>query len=152
MGIPHYSSQHFYCYLDSNKAWEVIEGKTMGYDRDIDELYPENFITENNIANYNKAIQQLLLPDEQYYLFDSRCEDYALTSLGRIFNVKYLNQLSVYFSSVSLITLIRDRKFNIATEFAKHNWPFNIDTIKHTYNNYKWKYCIKGIFYNHDNK
>ena len=151
MGIPHYSGKQFHCYLDSNKAWEVIEAKTMGYDRDIDELYPKNFITENNMANYNDKIQQLLFPEEQYYLFDNRCEDYALTSLGRVFNVKLLKQLSVYFSSKRMVTLIRDRKFDIATEFAKHNWPFNIDTIKRTYNDNKWKYCDKGIFY-HNNK
>ena len=149
MGIPHYSSNLFYCYLDSNKAWEVIETKTMGYDRDVDELYPENFLTEKNMLNYDDKIKSLLFPDEQYHLFDSRCEDYALTSLGRVFNVKLMNQLSVYFQIESLVTLIRDTKFNIATEFTKHNWPFNIDNIKQLYNDNKWKYCDRGTFYNH---
>ena len=49
MARSDYKGKQFYVYLDSEKAWEVIEKRLMGYDIDVlDELYPEHFDTDKN--------------------------------------------------------------------------------------------------------
>ena len=51
-----------------------------------------------------------------------------------------LGKVKVYFKNNDIIAHIRLTKYNLSTEFAKHKWPFNIDTIKHKYNENKWNY------------
>jgi hypothetical protein len=60
MAIPYYSSSMFITYLDGDKAWDLIERKAMGYDVDMDELYPEHFITEVTSVKYLENILPLL--------------------------------------------------------------------------------------------
>jgi len=96
MATSHYDSKMFYTYLDGDKMWELIEQKVMGHDVNFDKLYPEHFITEVTSIKNEENIQSMLLPDEQYYLFDGDCDNYAITSLGRIFNAKYGTQSKVY--------------------------------------------------------
>jgi len=138
----------FYTYLDGDKAWEIIEKKTMGYDANIDELYPEHFVTEVTAIRNEEKLKSLLLPDEQYYMFDGDCDNYCITSLGRIFNAKYGTQNKVYFAKDRITTNIRNTKIYFAAEFMKMGWPFNIDSIKRNYDNYKWGYHHKGINHN----
>jgi len=144
MGTPFYTSEQFQVYLDPHKAWEIIEYKAMGYDRDIDELYPEAFLTEKKAIRFDRVIKQLLLPDEQYVLLPGICEGYALTSFGRVFNLELINQCVVYFSPNRLQITIRNNKINFATEFMKNNWSFNINDIRQLYINNKWNYQWNG--------
>ena len=55
MGKPYYTSSMFVTYLDGDKAWDMIEKKVMGQDVDLDDLYPEHFITEVTTKIYFTA-------------------------------------------------------------------------------------------------
>jgi len=148
MGIPFYTSSMFVTYLDSDKAWDLIEKKVMGQDVDMDELYPEHFITEVTSARNEENIKQLLIPDEQYHMFEGDCDNYCITSLGRIFNAKYGTQNKVYIAKNKITTNIRSTKIYFVAEFMKQGWPFNIDNIKQLYDDNKWAYHYKGINHN----
>jgi len=65
MGTPHYSGPMFYTYLDSDKAWEIIEQKIMGYDVSLDKLYPDHFLTEVTSIKNEKKIQSMIMPAEE---------------------------------------------------------------------------------------
>jgi hypothetical protein len=138
----------FYTYLDGDKMWELIEQKVMGHDVNFDTLYPEHFITEITSVKNEENIQSMLLPGEQYHMFDGDCDNYAITSLGRIFNCKYGTQSKVYIAKDRITTNIRTTKVYFAAEFMKMGWPFNIDNIKRDYDKYKWAYHYKGINHN----
>lgn len=138
MASAEYNSRQFQVYLDAEKAWEVIEYKAMGYDRTVDELYPKEFITENNIQKYADILNKLLIDNEQYVLLDGMCEGYALTSFGRVINCKYGSIVIIYFSNQSLSVSIRGVKIDFAGQFMKMGWSYDIDTIKHIYNKNKW--------------
>ena len=149
MARSDYKGKQFYVYLDSERAWEVIEKRLMGYDIDVlDELYPEHFDTDKNAIKYNKVMDKLVMPGEQYSLFEGKCEGYAITSFGRVFNVKHINQVIVYISKTEMRTTVRNIKIEFATEFMKNGWSFNIDNIKQLYDKNKWKYQRAGINYN----
>jgi hypothetical protein len=148
MGKSHYDSKMFYTYLDGDKAWLLIEQKTMGHNVDFDTLYPEHFITEVTSVVNEEKVQSMLLPDEQYSLFGGDCDNYAITSLGRIFNAKYGTQSKVYIAKDRITTNIRTTKIYFAAEFMKMGWSFDIDTIKHNYDKYKWAYHYKGTNHN----
>jgi hypothetical protein len=148
MATSYYDSKMFYTYLDGDKAWEMIEKKAMGYDVDFDTLYPEHFITEVTSIKNEENIQSMLLPNEQYYMFEGDCDNYAITSLGRIFNAKYGTQSKVYIAKDRITTNIRTTKIYFAAEFMKMGWPFNIDNIKQLYDNNKWAYHYKGVNHN----
>jgi len=148
MGTSYYDSKMFYTYLDGDKAWEMIERKAMGHDVDLDKLYPDHFITEVTSVVNEEKIQSMLFPDEQYHMFDGDCDNYAITSLGRIFNAKYGTQNKVYIAKDRITTNIRTTKIYFAAEFMKMGWPFDIDEVKRTYDKYKWAYHYKGINHN----
>ena len=59
MGKPNYDSKMFCTYLDGDKAWLLIEQKVMGYDVNLDTLYPEHFLTE---ITSNLATTAMILP------------------------------------------------------------------------------------------
>jgi hypothetical protein len=148
MAIPHYDSKMFITYLDSDKAWELIEQKTMGYDVDLDSLYPEHFLTEITSIQNNENLESMLLPNEEYYLFGGNCDNYCITSLGRILNAKHQTQNKVYMSKDNIKVCIRTTKIYFATEFMKHGWSFNIDEVKRRYDDNKWSYHLKGTKHN----
>ena len=152
MGIPFYTSSMFVTYLDSDKAWELIEKKAMGQDVDMDELYPEHFITEITSVRNKENIKPLLLSGEQYNMFEDNCDNYCITSYGRIINANLMTQSKVYFSHDTIKVCIRLNKINFVTEFAKHGWSFNIDEIKRRYDENKWRYNHKGNVYNVTNR
>lgn len=142
MARKEYTGKLFQTYLDSDRAWEVIEYKSMGYNRDIDEIYPAHFITETKPEEQLNYLHSVLFKNEKYKIYDGMLNDYVLTSLGRVINIKIQTQLIAYFKSTSLIILIRNNKINLADEFMKYEWPFTIDGIKRTYDKYKWRYTI----------
>jgi len=144
MGKPFYTSSMFITYLDGDKAWDMIEKKVMGQDVDLDDLYPEHFISEVTSVQNEDKIQLMLLPGEQYHMLEGNCDNYCITSLGRMFNAKYGTQNKVYIAKDRISTNIRTTKIHFAAEFMKMGWPFNIDTIKHDYDNNKWNYHYKG--------
>ena len=148
MAIPYYSSSMFITYLDGDKAWDLIERKAMGYDVDMDELYPEHFITEVTSVKYLENILPLLFPDEQYHMFDGECNNYCITSYGRIFNANLVTQSKVYFGQEDIKVCVRLTKIHFATEFMKHGWSFNIDEVKRRYDDNKWSYHLKGTKHN----
>jgi hypothetical protein len=148
MATAEYNSKMFYTYLDGDKAWDLIEKKVMGHNVNFDTLYPDHFITEVTSIKNEEKIKSMLLPDEQYYLFGGDCDNYAITSLGRIFNAKYGTQNKVYIAKDRITTNIRSTKIYFATEFMKHNWSFDIDEVKRNYDKYKWAYHYKGINHN----
>ena len=148
MGKPNYDSKMFCTYLDGDKAWLLIEQKAMGYDVDFDSLYPEHFLTEITSVQNEEKIKSMLFPDEQYYMFEGDCDNYCITSLGRIFNAKYATQNKVYFAIDRITTVIRKTKIHFATEFMKMGWSFNIDEIKRRYDDNKWSYHFKGTNHN----
>jgi hypothetical protein len=148
MATSQYDSKMFYTYLDGDKAWDLIEKKVMGYDVSLDALYPEHFITEVTSVRNEERIKSMLLPDEQYYMFSGDCDNYAITSLGRIFNAKYETQSKVYIAKDRITTNIRATKVYFAAEFMKQGWSFNIDEIKRNYDKNKWAYHYKGINHN----
>ena len=148
MGKPYYTSSMFVTYLDGDKAWDMIEKKVMGQDVDLDELYPEHFITEVTSVTNEENIQSLLFPDEQYHLFEGDCDNYCITSLGRIINAKYKTQSKVYIAKDRITTTIRSIKIYFAAEFMKMGWSFDIDKIKRDYDNNKWAYHYKGTNHN----
>jgi hypothetical protein len=152
MATANYKGKQFFTYLDSDKAWELIEQKTMGYNVDMDILYPEHFHTDKNSIKYCEILDKLVMEEEQYSLFDSKCEGYAITSFGRVFNAKHINQVVVYFSRTEIKTTIRQDKINFATEFARLGWSFNINDIKRKYDENKWKYQKGGVNYHMDPK
>ena len=148
MGKPYYTSSMFITYLDGDKAWDLIEKKVMGQDVDMDELYPEHFITEVTSARNEENILPLLFPDEQYHMFGAECDNYAITSYGRIFNANLATQSKVYFYQEDIKVCIRLTKLKFMPEFAKHGWSFDIDTIRQRYDENKWRYLYKGTKYN----
>ena len=153
MATANYNSKQFYCYLDSEKAWEVIEKRLMGYDIDVlDELYPEEWDTDKNAIKYKEVLDKMLFEGEEYTLLAGKIEGYCLTSFGRLLNVRYPNQVIVYFAKDRITTSVRNIKIYFAAEFMKMGWPFNIDEIKRKYNKYKWKYQKSGINYHIDQK
>ena len=152
MGIPYYSSSMFITYLDGDRAWDLIEKKVMGQDVDLDDLYPEHFITEVTSARNEENIKPLLLSGEQYHMFGAECDNYCITSYGRILNANLITQSKVYFSQDNIKVNVRLTKINFATEFMKHGWPFNIDEIKRRYDENKWRYNYKGNVHNVTNR
>ena len=148
MGKSHYDSKMFYTYLDGDKAWLLIEQKTMGHNINFDTLYPEHFITEVTSVVNEEKVQSMLLPDEQYSLFSGDCDNYAITSLGRIFNAKYGTQSKVYIAKDRITTNIRTTKIYFKQEFENQGWEFNIDEIKHNYDKHNWAYHYKGVNHN----
>ena len=148
MGKPYYTSSMFVTYLDGDRAWDLIEKKVMGQDVDLDDLYPEHFITEVTLVANEENIQSLLFPDEQYHMFEGDCDNYCITSLGRILNAKYKTQSKVYIAKDRITTTIRSIKIYFAAEFMKMGWSFDIDTIKRNYDNNKWSYHYKGTNHN----
>ncbi len=144
MGTPHYNSKMFYTYLNGDRAWELIEQKAMGYNVNFDSLYPEHFITEVTSLKHNENLESMLLPNEQYYLFEGDCDNYCITSLGRIMNAKYKTLNKVYFAKDRITTVVRKTKIYFATEFMKQGWSFDIDTIRRRYDDNKWAYHYKG--------
>ena len=148
MGKTHYDSKMFNTYLDGDRAWQLIEQKIMGHNVNLDDLYPEHFLTEITSVVNEEKIQSMLIPGEQYYMFEGDCDNYAITSLGRIFNAKYGVQNKVYFAQNRITTNIRTVKIYFVAEFMKQGWPFDIDTIKQLYDNNKWAYHYKGINHN----
>ena len=147
MGIPFYTSSMFVTYLDGDKAWDMIEKKVMGQDVDLDDLYPEHFITEVTSVRNEENIQSMLISGEQYHMFEGDCDNYCITSYGRIFNANLITQSKVYFAHDNIKVCVRLNKINFATEFAKQGWPFNIDEIKRRYDENKWRYNYKGNVY-----
>lgn len=140
MARQHYTSKQFCTYLDANKAWDIIEYKTMGYDRDIDELYPEHFLIEKQADKNKKLLDSILLSGEQYAELEGKCVGYVLTSNGRVINLKSGNQTSIYFKQNTITISVRDIRMDLATEFMKYGWPFDKNEIKRLYDKYKWKY------------
>jgi len=140
MATAAYNGKLFYTYLDSDRAWELIEKKTMGYDVDIDELYPEHFQTDKTALNYQKVLDKMMVEGEEYKLLDDKCDGYAITSFAGIINAKHINQTLIYISKHNVRSSIRTIKIDMATEFAKYNWPFNINNIKRIYDENKWEY------------
>ncbi len=140
MARQHYTSKQFRTYLDANKAWDIIEYKVMGYDRDIDELYPEHFLIEKQASKNKALIDSMLLPGEQYVELEGKYAGYALTSNGRMINLKSGNQTSAYFKKGHIVVPVRDIRMDLATEFMKYGWSFDKDEIKRLYDENKWKY------------
>lgn len=140
MATAAYKGKLFYTYLDSEKAWEMIENKVLGNNVDIDELYPEHFHTDKNAIKYQQVLDKMMLEGEQYTLLEGKCEGYAITSFGRIINTKHINQTLVYISKKGVKTSIRGIKIDFATEFIKHGWQFIINDIKRIYDENKWDY------------
>jgi len=149
MARTEYTSKQFCTYLDAEKAWEVIEYKLMGYDRDIDELYPEHFLVEKQMIAQQELLSKLLMSGEQFKILENEYSGYALTSNGRVFNTKSGNQIVVYFKKDQIVVSIRSNRINLATEFMKYGWSFNIDEVKRLYEKNKWKHLwgIKKINY-----
>ena len=145
MAREYYTGKLFNTYLNSEAAWEIIEYKAMGYDKDIDVLYPEHFKIEQKHTDYKQFLDTLLLPKEQYHIFDDKLDNYILTSNGRIINAKTNTQVFVYFKQHCIVCHIRNIKIDLTTEFMKYGWSFNIDDIRRTYDKYKWRYQWKGI-------
>jgi hypothetical protein len=138
MATANYNSKQFSIYLDSEKAWEVIEKRLMGYDIDVlDELYPDDWDIEKNATKYQSVLDKMLFPKEEYKLLEGKLDGYCVTSLGRVLNVKHPNQVIVYFAKGRISTSVRNIKIFLAAEFVKMNWEFNIDNIKHNYDKYK---------------
>jgi hypothetical protein len=148
MGKPYYTSSMFVTYLDGDKAWDMIEKKVMGQDVNLDDLYPEHFITEVTSVRNEENIQSMLIPDEQYHMFEGDCDNYCITSYGRIINANLMTQSKVYFSHDNIKVCIRTTKIYFATEFMKHGWSFNIDEVKRRYDDNKWSYHLKGTKHN----
>ena len=144
MGITHYNSSMFHTYLDGDKAWDLIEKKLMGYNVDVDDLYPEHFKTEQTSLVYEDNLKSMLLEGEQYHLYDGMKDNYCITSFGRVINAKYKNQTCVYFGFNNISVTIRMIKFHMADEFMTYGWHFNIYTIKRIYDENKWEYKWKG--------
>ena len=140
MATAAYKGKLFYTYLDSEKAWEMIENKVLGNNVDMDELYPEHFHTDKNAIKYQKVSDKMMLEGEQYALLNDKCEGYALTSFARVLNVKHINQTLIYISKKGVKTSIRGIKMDFATEFMKYGWSFNIDKIKRVYDENNWTY------------
>ena len=140
MPNANYKGKMFITYLDSDRAWELIEKKTMGYDVDMDDLYPEHFQTDKTALNYQKVMDKLMMEGEEYQLLKDKCDGYAITSFARVINVKHINQVLVYISKHNAQTSVRNVKIHFATEFAKYGWSFNINDIKRRYDENKWDY------------
>lgn len=140
MATAAYKGKLFYTYLDSEKAWEMIENKVMGNSVDMDELYPEHFHTDKNAIKYKQILDKMMMEGEQYQLLNSKCEGYAITSFARIINAKHINQTLVYISKKGVKTSIRGIRIDFATEFMKYGWQFIINDIKRIYDENKWNY------------
>jgi hypothetical protein len=147
MGVTKYKST-FHTYLDSDKAWDIIENKVLGYDVDIDDLYPESFIVETTSLQYGINVQLILLEGEEYVLLEGDCDNYCITSFGRVLNCKYLTQNTVYFGKNNRVTTqVRSTKILLGKEFSKQGWTFNSNNIQQIYDKYEWRYCKAKVFY-----
>lgn len=133
-----YKSAKFKVYLDAEKAWEVIEYKAMGYNRNIDELYPDAFQTETISKGYNNTITEILVPGEKYDLLQDQWFGYAITSYGRLISLRHNKMLGVYVKTKDITTDLRNKKVKFSEEFKKRGWNFNIQNIINNYKTYEW--------------
>ena len=145
MRVTYYNSSMFHTYLDGDKAWDLIEKKLIGYNVDVDDLYPEHFKTEQTALVYGDNLKSMLLEGEEYHLFDGIRDNYCITSFGRVINAKYKTQNCVYFASDKISVSIRAIKVWMADEFMTYGWHYDIDNIKQIYDENKWGYKWKGI-------
>jgi len=75
-----------------------------------------------------------------YVELEGKYAGYALTSNGRMINLKSGNQTSAYFKKDHIVVPVRDIRMDLATEFMKYGWSFDKDEIKRLYDENKWKY------------
>jgi len=138
MAKNQYKSKQFKVYLDSQLAWDIIEYKSMGYARDIDELYPEEFQTETLSDQYNEEILNMLIPGEKHVLLQDNWFGYALTNYGRIISLKHYKTLGVYLKKRDITAEIRGTKVRLSEQFPKYGWDFSISTIANNYKQNEW--------------
>lgn len=131
-----YNSQMFYVYLDSSKVWEYIE---MG--RNVDELYPPHFNTENLGLQYSSSLSEKMMEGEEFVLLEGWQFDYAVTSLGRAFNIKSQKQLRGYLKNTTsdIVFTLRNKKIFIKDVFSEQNWIYDSKVIHNTYIQNKWE-------------
>lgn len=99
---------------------------------DIKELYKED---DDKLL---EPFKELLLPEEQIVMF---MEDYAITSLCRIFNTKLkrIVQLNFY-RDKSLNVSLRGKRVDLESVFEDNGWTYDIKEIQSQYIKNKWKY------------
>lgn len=99
---------------------------------DIKELYKED---DDKLL---EPFKELLLPEEQIVMF---MEDYAITSLCRIFNTKLkrIVQLNFY-RDKSLNVSLRGKRVDLESVFEDNGWQYDVKEIQSQYKKNKWKY------------
>ena len=118
------TSNKFYFYFDPQKYWEYLEtGK------DVDELYPDHFKTDIVNVEYNKYMEQKLLPGEQYVLLDGMQHDYAITSFGRSFNCLYNTEIITFIGKKDATLILRDKKIKLSKFFEEQGWEFDLNLV-----------------------
>ena len=123
-----FKSKQFKVCLDPQKVWEYIE---MG--KDIDDLYPEEFKTENVIIENTKRAEEILLEGEQYMFVEHSHGDYMITSFARIYNFKHNRFVTPYYKAVTnkkdIYVTIRNEKLSLRELFKQQGWEFNVDEL-----------------------
>jgi len=127
-----FNSKSFKICLDPQKVWEYIE---MG--KDIDDLYPDEFKTENVIIKNSKLAEEILLEGEQYTFVEHSHGDYIITSFARIYNFKHNRFVIPYTKSVKhtkdIYVTIRNEKLSLRELFKQQGWEFNVDELSKRY-------------------
>lgn len=136
MPKAYYTSKMFYVYLDGDKVWEYLENG-----KDVDELYPDNFKLENIQQQYSASLSAMMLEDEEFVLLEGWYSGYAITSMGRGFNVKNNKQIKGYIkaNNSDVIFTIRNNKIFMKDLFKQQNWVYNSSVIYNNYINNGWK-------------
>lgn len=120
-----FKSKQFQIYLDPQKAWDIIENG-----RDIDELYPDSFKTEEVKKINEKAIENVLEEGEHFTLMKEFDYDYAITSYGRAYNCKIGRFIAAHrVLKTDILYSIRAKKVSLKQIFRDNKWKFDVTEI-----------------------
>jgi len=137
--MSRYKSTAFHCYLDQEKVWEYI---VMGQYEKIDELYPPHFLIDEVEEQNIEKLKLVLYPNEKYS-FENH--DYAITSIGRVYNCKHNRFVTPKFFKDDIMILIRNKKIDFSKYFETMGWEFDFDEILDRYKTNNWKYALSNV-------
>ena len=84
-------------------------------------------------------LQQVLKEDEVYKYLESPVDNYAITTYGRVFNIKTMRQVKPSLHVNTFTVSLKDCSINFKREFIKNNWIYSPSFIKEQYKKYGWK-------------
>lgn len=86
-------------------------------------------------------IKDVLKEDETYIVLQHPLDNYALTSFGRIFNIKSMRQIKLNLTNNSFTITIKGKTINVKKLFVENGWIYSGSLLRQKHDQYKWGYC-----------